>query len=241
MGFDVKCGLSGVSLMAQEVQLILLRKSGETFVPVAPPVSGFYDRVGGAGAPEGPFEEALEAALAEEVRSQRIAAKPDEEIFSQVALGGVTFEGDPLATALIQTDVVRGLVETVTSENPAASAAALAAKTTAELVQSAFSGMEPGPALAFALLSRGELEDELRDRLIRLIQMQTWMEAQGVRWEPSVNSGRHTAVDIAESFAAAEMRFAGSPSILRALARGRSRVGHLLDRRGTARRGVLPG
>jgi hypothetical protein len=237
MGFyDVVCGLSGVSLLSQDAELVLLRKTKKGYALVGLPVKGSYNRLGSIDVDETPWTDAMWAAVQKLLTAKTIEIDEDpenlEEFFGRVERtaigeGCVFIGGDSLGFMLIQSDVCDAAIET--AEKDGSRAADLKKLSVPELVERAFGGLEPGPALVASMLAKKKLENDVRKQLVRVLQVQAWMAKHGARWDVSDEAGQHGGEEIEETLDEAAKQFAKSPLLLAALEKCRENAADLLD------------
>lgn len=248
MGFyDVYCGASGLSLLGQDADLILLRRQGGPYVPVCFPVRGNYDRYGRIdGIRENGATRAVLLGLRTLVATGRLKADWDYfrgldrerfslENFFQMAEKHwefeecLTFDGDPLTFTLIQADVSDAVAETVaTSRDPAfakASGAALSKLDIDALVAECFRGVEPGPTLMAPLAADPAAERDARKALVRTAQIRAWVDLHGAWKPPPADAFQHGEDDVRASVDEARAALARWPLLLGAVARAARRYG----------------
>jgi hypothetical protein len=241
MGFyDVRCGVSGLSTRAARVRLILLRQEPAGLVPVALPVTGTYDRLGCIDNIQPSWNADLlllglqslihDGAIT--IHWETFSYRPQplktlEQVLSPIERGctmdmtTVTCEGRPLRFMLVIERVYDAVVATVTGNRTARWAgvqdAALRTLPLGDLLERAFQGVAPAPAL-YELLGAATAAEETRARadLMRFIQFRTFLD-QRHRWSYGANPGQHYDDDERAFVAEAKERFSLQPHLLAAV------------------------
>lgn len=241
MGFyDMRCGVSGLSTRAAKVRLILLREEPAGLVPVALPVTGTYDRLGSIDNIQPTWNtDLLLFGLQALIRDGKITIHWDafskrtaplgtlEQVLSPIERGctmditTVTCEGRPLRFTLVIDRIYDAVVDTVASNRTARWAevqdAALATLPLRDLLERAFHGVAPAPAL-YELLGAATEEEEARARadLVRFIQFRAFID-QRHRFTYDAEARQHFDDDERAFVAEANERFALQPHILTAI------------------------
>jgi hypothetical protein len=237
MGFyDVVCGISEVSLLGQEADLILVRETKKGWRPVGLAVRGTYNRLGSIDVSDSSWTKTYWSGVQKLLASKKLEldeeAEDLEEFFACVertAIGEncVRFEGEALGFMLIQADVCDALIETAEEEGTQASD--LEDLPVEDLVARAFQGVEPGPSLVKVLTANRNVAGKAKDELVRLLQIQAWMAKHKATWGVSDEAGQHGGEEIEESLAKAKKHFAKAPLLLAAVERCRENVADLIE------------
>lgn len=241
MGFyDVRCGVSGLSTRCAKVRLILLRQDPAGLVPIALPITGTYDRLGSIDNIRPSWNsDMLQLSLPSLIDEGVITVHWEafaygsqpldtlEQILSPFERGctmdlkTVTCEDQPLRFMLVIDRVYDAVVASVAGNRTprwaAVQEAALMRLQAPALLEQAFRGVAPAPALYELLAAASDAEDRLaRADLLRFVQFRAWMDDRH-GWSYGKHPGQHYATEERAFLAEALERFEQQPHLLAAV------------------------
>jgi hypothetical protein len=229
--YDARCGLTGLSTKGHRVRLILLTRDrdGGEHAPVALPITGIYNRLGGIDRVELDYnacfvhaelsamlvrgELALHGVALWE-RQHRRALGVDDLIAvlergTTPGAGTVMLDGRPLVYTFVIDRVYRAVVDG--AGPPPAADARLDA-----LVQTAFRGRGPAAAIYARLaIASDDVQRAARRDLLDFIRFRAWFEPRAAWRPPTV--GVHDDDTEDRFFAGALHRFEHAPHVVAAL------------------------
>jgi len=225
--FHLSCPASGLGIVVEDVQLVLVASAGKKFVPVAPPIGGTYDSFGCIVEPN-----------ADATSRDLIQAARDLKEKKQLGVEGTgNLEGDPamddlvaffndvrqgqvdetwvramdrrLGYVLVLDDIFDAAVKATRRLDPAR-AETLANGSWDALLDAAFGS----DALARALAVESP---EARRTLVEFVLFRTWFDAGSASWTPEANGNQYFPDDLRDMVQAARERLSAWPELLSAV------------------------
>lgn len=210
--YDVRCGLSGVSLKRARAAVTLIAQRDDVWEPIWVPLDGKYNRLGAidVDASVKPHVAHLAAAFRALIEAGRLEHRGDgfdgTDFFESVEPNRAfnAIDGRRVSLAFYAHDLIDGVI----SSTP------IDAWDDIEAL-----GVEEAFAQAFpdALLPLDAGLPDMSTRLHRLLALREWSKQTGWAWAPPSSYGQHYEDDCQKHYDEAKTRLAGHSEMLAAL------------------------